>query len=68
MTIDDEIDEAFKQTVLFESCGFLSGFLFVLWGILKDDQTMIAFGAIPSIVFLFLLFYAFSVRITNNEE
>jgi len=68
MTINDELDEAFKQTIIFEFSGFLSGFLIILCGILNDDQTMIAFGAIPSIVFLILLFYAFSVRITNNEE
>lgn len=61
-------DSAFKGTIMIESSGLITGIIFYLFGIITTDRSMEIIGAITTILFVWLIFYAVSVRITESEN
>lgn len=61
-------DSAFKGTIMIESSGLIAGIIFYLFGIITTDRSMEIIGAITTILFFWLIFYAVSVRITESEN
>lgn len=61
-------DSAFKETIIIESFGLITGIIFYLFGIITTDRSTEIIGAITTILFFWLIFYAVSVRITESEN
>jgi len=61
-------DSAFKGTIMIESSGLITGIIFYLFGIITTDRSMEIIGTITTILFVWLIFYAVSVRITESEN